>query len=79
MTPEMVGAEREVVLGKHSGTNAVRQRLEDAGFAPSEDEVRAVTGKVKAHAADDEVVTEAVLRAFASEVGVHRERGEVTA
>jgi len=79
MTPEMVGAEREVVLGKHSGTHAVRQHLEDAGFAPSDDEVRAVTRKVKAHAADDEVVTEAVLRAFAGEVGVHRERGEVTA
>jgi len=79
MTPEMVGAEREVVLGKHSGTHAVRQHLEDAGFAPTDDEVRAVTEKVKAHAADDEVVTEAVLRAFAGEVGVHRERGEVTA
>jgi 2-isopropylmalate synthase len=79
MTPEMVGAEREVVLGKHSGTHAVRQHLEDAGFVPSDDEVRAVTRKVKAHAADDEVVTQAVLRAFAGEVGVHRERGEVTA
>ena len=79
MTPEMVGAEREVVLGKHSGTHAVRQHLEDAGFAPTDDEVRAVTRKVKAHAADEEVVTQAVLRAFAGEVGVHRERGEVTA
>ena len=79
MTPEMVGAEREVVLGKHSGTHAVRQHLEEAGYAPTDDEVRAVTRKVKAHAADDEVVTEAVLRAFAGEVGVHRERGEVTA
>jgi 2-isopropylmalate synthase len=79
MTPEMVGAERQVVLGKHSGTHAVRQHLEEAGYAPTDDEVRAVTRKVKAHAADDEVVTEAVLRAFAGEVGVHRERGEVTA
>ncbi|MDL0130929.1 2-isopropylmalate synthase [Halobacterium salinarum] len=79
MTPEMVGAEREVVLGKHSGTHAVRQHLEDAGFAPTDDEVRAVTRKVKAHAADDQAVTEKVLKAFAGEVGVHRERGEVTA
>jgi 2-isopropylmalate synthase len=79
MTPEMVGAEREMVLGKHSGTHAVRKRLEDAGFAPTDDEVRAVTGKVKAHATDDEAITEAVLRAFAGEVGVCRERGEVTA
>jgi len=81
MTPEMVGTEREVVLGKHSGTHAVRQHLEDAGFAPSDEEVRAVTRKVKAHAADDgdAAVTRAVLRAFAGEVGVRRERGEVTA
>ncbi len=79
MTPEMVGTEREVVLGKHSGTHAVRQHLEEAGFAPTDDEVRAVTRKVKAHAADEDVVTQAVLRAFAGEVGVRRERGEVTA
>ncbi|CAM2929136.1 hypothetical protein HASA104033_08765 [Halobacterium salinarum] len=79
MTPEMVGAEREVVLGKHSGTHAVRQHLEDAGFEPTDEELRAVTRKVKAHAADDRVVTETMLRAFAGEVGVRRERGEVTA
>jgi len=79
MTPQMVGAQREVVLGKHSGTHAVRQHLVDEGFDPTEQEVRAVTKKVKAHAAGDEVVTKSVLRAFAGEVGVERERGEVTA
>jgi 2-isopropylmalate synthase len=79
MTPQMVGAQREVVLGKHSGTHAVRQHLEDEGFDPSDEQVRAVTKKVKAHAAGDEVVTKSVLRAFAGEVGVERERGEVTA
>jgi 2-isopropylmalate synthase len=79
MTPEMVGAEREVVLGKHSGTHAVRRHLEDAGFEPDDDEVRAVTRKVKAHASEDQAVTENVLKAFAGEVGVQRERGEVTA
>jgi 2-isopropylmalate synthase len=79
MTPEMVGAEREVVLGKHSGTHAVRQHLVDEGYDPTDSEVLEVTKKVKAHASDDEVVTKAVLRAFAGEVGVERQRGEVTA
>ncbi|WP_336036422.1 LeuA family protein [Halobacterium yunchengense] len=79
MTPEMVGAEREVVLGKHSGTHAVRQHLVEEGYNPTEDQVREVTKKVKAHASGDEVVTKAVLRAFAGEVGVERDREEVTA
>nr|WP_208288805.1 2-isopropylmalate synthase [Halobacterium sp. R2-5] len=79
MTPEMVGAEREVVLGKHSGTHAVRDQLEEAGYDPTDEEVREVTKKVKAHAGDDEVVTDAVLRAFAGEVGVDRVTEEVKA
>ncbi|MCD2204816.1 LeuA family protein [Halobacterium sp. KA-6] len=79
MTPEMVGAEREVVLGKHTGTHAVRDHLEDAGYDPTDEEVREVTKKVKAHAGDDEVVTDAVLRAFAGEVGIERATEEVTA
>ncbi|MFB6069300.1 MAG: LeuA family protein [Halobacterium sp.] len=79
MTPEMVGAEREVVLGKHSGTNAVRKHLREAGFEPTETEVRAVTRKVKAHASDEGAVTAADLRAFAGEVGVDRSREEVSA
>jgi len=79
MTPEMVGAEREVVLGKHSGTHAVRDQLEDAGYDPTDEEVREVTKRVKAHAGDDEVVTDAVLRAFAGEVGVDRLTEEVKA
>jgi 2-isopropylmalate synthase len=72
MTPEMVGAERELVLGKHTGTHSVRQRLEEAGFAPSEAEVRAVTTRVKEYAAADNRVTVADLEAFAEDSGVAR-------
>jgi len=75
----MVGAQREVVLGKHSGTHAVRKHLQEAGYDPSDTEVRAVTKKVKAHASDEDVVTEADLRAFAGEVGVERATEEVHA
>ncbi len=40
MTREMVGATRELVLGKHTGAHSVRERLVDAGYDPSEAEVR---------------------------------------
>jgi 2-isopropylmalate synthase len=73
MTPGMVGASRELVLGKHTGTHSVRQRLEDAGFEPTEAEVREVTRMVKDHGADKEQVTFERLKEFARDVGVRRE------
>ncbi len=73
MTPEMVGASRELVLGKHTGTHSVRQRLEDAGFEPTEGEVREVTRRVKDHGAQKEQVTFERLKEFARDVGVRRE------
>jgi 2-isopropylmalate synthase len=73
MTPEMVGASRELVLGKHTGTHSVRQRLEEAGFEPTEGEVREVTRRVKDHGATKEQVTFEQLKEFARDVGVRRE------
>jgi len=73
MTPEMVGAERSVVLGKHTGTHAVRQHLEDAGYEPSDQEVREVTREVKDYAAEKQRVTAKDLHRFAADVGVERE------
>jgi 2-isopropylmalate synthase len=72
MTPEMVGAEREFVLGKHTGTHSVRKRLEDAGYAPTDDEVREVTRRVKEFGAEKRQVTMSELERFATEVGVDR-------
>ena len=72
MTPAMVGASRELVLGKHTGTHSVRERLEDAGFRPTDGEVRAVTRKVKDRGARDERITVDRLAEFAREVGVRR-------
>ncbi len=73
MTPEMVGASRELVLGKHTGTHSVRQRLEEAGYDPTEAEVREVTRLVKDTGAQKEQVTFERLKEFAREVGVKRE------
>ena len=76
MTPDMVGATRELVMGKHTGAHSVRERLNDAGFAPTDEEVRAVTRRVKDKGADDERVTMQDVEAFAKDVGVTREDQE---
>ncbi len=77
MTPEMVGAERELVLGKHTGQHSVRERLVDAGFDPTEEEVREVTRRVKDYGAEKKRVTMDVLEKFAREVGVSEEEVRV--
>lgn len=73
MTPEMVGGRREVVLGKHAGTHSVRKHLQDAGFDPTDDEVTAVTRRVKDYGAEKNRVTRDDLVRFASEAGVKRQ------
>jgi 2-isopropylmalate synthase len=73
MTPEMVGATRQLVLGKHTGTHSVRERLEDAGFEPTDAEVREVTQMVKDRGAQKEEITFERLKELAREVGVRRE------
>ena len=73
MTPEMVGASRELVLGKHTGTHSVRERLVEAGYSPTDDEVRECTRRVKDFGAEKERVTMSVLERFAREVGIDHE------
>ena len=70
MTPEMVGARREFVMGKHTGTHSVRKRLVEAGYDPTESEVREVTKRVKEYGAEKRRVTDQVITRFAEEVGV---------
>ena len=77
MTPEMVGAKRELVLGKHTGQHSVRERLVDEGFSPTDEEVAEVTRRVKEYGAEKQRVTMAVLKEFARDVGVTREEVRV--
>jgi 2-isopropylmalate synthase len=76
MTPEMVGASREFVLGKHTGTHSVRKRLQELDYDPSDSEVRAVTKLVKEFGAEKEQVTDSVITRFAEEVGVSEAESE---
>jgi 2-isopropylmalate synthase len=79
MTPEMVGASREFVLGKHTGTHNVRKHLEESGFEPTDDEVRQVTRRVKEYGAEKNQVTKTKLIEFAESEGLTREPEEVHA
>jgi len=79
MTPEMVGAEREFVLGKHTGTHSVRKRLTEIGYSPTDTQVREVTRRVKDAGAEGEQVTDEWLRRVASEVGVDSSPEQVNA
>jgi 2-isopropylmalate synthase len=79
MTPEMVGASRELVLGKHTGTHSVRERLVEAGFDPTPEEVREVTRRVKDYGAESNRVTLSDLERFAREAGVEEQTEEVQA
>ncbi len=72
MTPEMVGARRRLVLGKHTGTHSVRERLVETGFDPTETEVRAITRRVKDYGAEKRRVTVTDLERFAEAEGVAR-------
>lgn len=47
MTPEMVGHQRRLVLGKHTGKHAVKKILNDSGLNPSETELNAILERVK--------------------------------
>jgi len=77
MTPEMVGAKRELVLGKHTGQHSVRERLLEAGYDPTDAEVREVTRRVKDYGAEKRRVTMEELERFANEVGVEQGSEEV--
>nr|WP_241431379.1 2-isopropylmalate synthase [Natronococcus amylolyticus] len=77
MTPEMVGATRRLVMGKHTGTHSVRERLEERGYVPTDDEVRTVTRRVKDYGAEKRRITVEDLERFAKEAGVERQREEV--
>ncbi|WP_449406420.1 LeuA family protein [Natronobacterium gregoryi] len=74
MTPEMVGAERRLVMGKHTGTHSVRERLHERGFDPTDEQVRAVTRRVKDYGAEKRHVTVNDLERFAQETDIDRQQ-----
>jgi 2-isopropylmalate synthase len=69
ISPQSVGVpERLLVLGKHSGRNALRTNLRDLGYEPSEAELAEVYRRITALADDSKQVRPRDLVAIAHEV-----------
>ena len=65
MTPEMIGHQRNLVMGKHTGTSSVKETLENAGFEPSEEEVLEITKKIKSMGGKGKKITDTDVFAIA--------------
>jgi 2-isopropylmalate synthase len=69
ISPETVGVpSRSLVLGKHSGRNALRQSLKELGYNPSDEELSECYRRVTAFADDAKQVRARDLMAIAHEV-----------
>ena len=65
MTPESVGLTKNImVLGKHSGKHALKDRLEDLGYAVSEEELNNIFDRFKALADEKKVVYDQDIEAL---------------
>ncbi len=65
LTPELVGHDRRLVVGKHTGAHGVAKVLEDYGFHMSKEQVQEIVVKVKALAEGGKKVDDAELLALA--------------
>ncbi|HTX43726.1 MAG TPA: 2-isopropylmalate synthase, partial [Methanocella sp.] len=68
MTPEMVGHQRRLVLGKHTGKHAVKKILNDSGLEPADAELNAILERVKALGDKGKKVTDVDLYAITEAV-----------
>ena len=66
--PELVGAARSIVSGKHAGSAGVSSSLEELGLEPSDDEFREIYNRIKERGDSGESVTDADLLSMAWDV-----------
>jgi (R)-citramalate synthase len=73
--PEIVGARRRFVLGKHVGLKSVKNMLEESGFKMTDEQAKAVFNEVKSMGDKGKRVTSVDLDTVANTVlGVKREK-----
>lgn len=68
ITPEMVGHTRKIVLGKHTGANAVRSKLTEYGIELNDEQFNEIFDQVKKLGDKGKCVTDADLKAMAETV-----------
>ncbi|OGS66009.1 MAG: 2-isopropylmalate synthase [Euryarchaeota archaeon RBG_19FT_COMBO_69_17] len=66
--PDVVGRDRKIVVGKHTGVHSVESRLKEYGFGLTKEQLGMVTQRVKKLAEDGKQVDDAELLALAYDV-----------
>ncbi len=67
ISPELVGAARRMVSGKHAGSTGLRKSLAEMGLRPSKEEFGEIMSRVKALGDNGKGVTDADLLDFAED------------
>jgi 2-isopropylmalate synthase len=75
--PEMVGVQRSIVIGKHTGAHSVKEKLREYGMEISDEQVAQIVEKVKKLADGGKEVDDAELVALASHIVGKREVNHV--
>ena len=68
ITPELVGRERRIVLGKHAGSTSVRLALKELGLEATDEQLHDVLKRIKELGDKGKRVTDADLQAIAETV-----------
>ncbi|MEM2937220.1 MAG: 2-isopropylmalate synthase [Candidatus Bathyarchaeia archaeon] len=68
MPPELVGARRRMVVGKHAGTHGIEAALEQMGLHPNQKQLEEIFLRVKNLGDKGKIVTDADLLAIAESV-----------
>lgn len=66
--PEMVGAHRRLVLGKHVGVHGIEAKLKELGIKVNQDQLREITTKVKDLGCKGKKIVEEDLIAIAEDI-----------
>jgi D-citramalate synthase len=67
ISPELVGAARRMVSGKHAGSTGIRNSLSEMGLKPSKEQFDEIIAKVKSYGDNGIGVTDADLLEFAED------------
>lgn len=68
ITPEMVGHTRKIVLGKHTGANAIKSKLDKYGIEMNDEQFKKLFNQIKSLGDKGKCVTDADLKALAETV-----------
>ena len=75
--PELVGVERNIVVGKHSGTHSIKEKLSEYGMDLDDDIITQIVDKIKTLADSGKEIDDAELVALASHFADLRESKHV--